>query len=69
MQLDNQRKRVLTLTFWGLSLLRRTDVPAEVAYERLMAPVDPTQCTAFLGLLQQLVRADSTGRCNALKTA
>lgn len=53
--LDNRRKRVLTVTPAGLALLRRTDAPADDAYERLMAPFDTTQRKALLGLLQELV--------------
>lgn len=54
-QLDNRRKRVLTVTAAGLALLQRTDAPAEDAYERLMAPFDAAQRQTLIGLLQQLV--------------
>lgn len=54
-QPDNRRKRLLTVTAEGLNLLQRTDLPAEEAYERLMAPFDPMQRRALLSLLRQLV--------------
>lgn len=53
--LENRRRRVLTLTPQGKELMRRSRAPTEAAYECLMAPFDAQERASLLQLLQQLV--------------
>ena len=51
---DNRRNVCVSLTAEGARLLQQAQKPAEKAYKRLMAPLDPAQQDQLLELLQLL---------------
>ena len=51
---DNRRNISAGLTPEGLAVLERAQKPAEKAYRRLLAPLDRTQQTQLVDLLQRL---------------
>ncbi len=51
---DNKRNICVQLTAEGQAVLEQAQKPAEKAYRRLLAPLDRTQQTQLLDLLQQL---------------
>jgi DNA-binding MarR family transcriptional regulator len=51
---DNKRNICVQLTSGGEAVLEQAQKPAEKAYRRLLAPLDRTQQTQLLDLLQQL---------------
>ena len=50
----SRRNLSIVLSSQGLGLLERAQRPAELAYERLMAPLDAAQREQLVALLQQL---------------
>jgi MarR family transcriptional regulator, lower aerobic nicotinate degradation pathway regulator len=53
---DNRRNLSISLSESGLDLLLKTQVPAEHAYNRLMAPLDQEQRQQLVSLLQLLTK-------------
>ncbi len=51
----SRRKLSISLTHAGQSLLAQAQEPAERAYDRLMAPLDPSQQNQLVELLQALI--------------